>query len=90
VSRKPPVHKAGMGCGRRRLAGEVLDVAATAAFLGATEDFVRSRARRGLLPWRRWAGRVVFLRSELSSFLSGLEGVSAEQARANLHAREGI
>jgi excisionase family DNA binding protein len=71
----------------RRLQGETLDVRATAAYLGTTEKTVRARIARGTLPHRRFGGRIVVLRAELEGFFSGLPGVSAEEARANIRAR---
>jgi hypothetical protein len=85
----PPQRKPGWGTGKRRFNGEVLDVAGAAEFLGGTPDFVRSRVSRGLLPHRRWGGRVIFLRSELEKFLiETLPGVSLAQAKQNLESRK--
>lgn len=84
----PPAKRAGQG-GRRRIDGEVLDVAGVAQFLGATEKTIRARVARQLLPHRRWGGRVVFLRADLMNFLGQLEGVSVAEALANASARNG-
>jgi excisionase family DNA binding protein len=73
----------------RRLQGETLDIRATAEYLGTSEKTIRARIARGLLPYRRFGGRIIILRSELSNFLNTLEGVTGEQARANLAARSG-
>jgi hypothetical protein len=89
MTRTPPARQPGWGKGQRSLKGEVLDVAGAAEFLGGTLDFIRSRVSRGLLPHRRWGGRIVFLRSELEKFLvETLPGVNLEQARANIEARK--
>ncbi|MGH7388850.1 MAG: helix-turn-helix domain-containing protein [Candidatus Rokuibacteriota bacterium] len=87
TERRPPRKRAGLPTGPRRLDGEVLDVAGVAQLLGATEKTVRARVARQLLPHRRWGGRVVFMRAELMTFLSKLEGVSVNQALANVAGR---
>jgi helix-turn-helix protein len=84
----PPRKRAGQASGRRRLEGEVLDVAAIAALLGTSEKCVRSRVARQMLPHRKWSGRVVFLRSEVMAFLSKLDGCDVEQALAAVAARQ--
>src|SRR5262245_23852843 len=89
VARTPPPKRAGHATGRRRFDGEVLDVAAGAAFLGTTEKAVRARVARRLLPHRRLNGRVVMLRGELLAFLDALPGISTVQALANIAQREG-
>lgn len=85
--RRPPRKQKGQASGPRRLDGAVLDVAAAAELLGVTENLVRARAARGLLPWRRWGGRVLFLRDELLAFVATLPGVSVQQALENVGAR---
>ncbi|MCI0371430.1 MAG: helix-turn-helix domain-containing protein [candidate division NC10 bacterium] len=85
--RRLPRKQKGQASGPRRLDGTVLDVAAAAELLGVTEKLVRARAARGLLPWRRWGGRVLFLREELLAFMGALPGVSVQQALENVGAR---
>lgn len=86
--RTPPRKRAEKGRCNRRLNGEVLDAAAVKAFLGAeSEGIVYARAKRGLLPHRRWGGRLVFLKSEILQFLAALPGVTAAEALANVQAR---
>lgn len=85
--RRPPRKRKGQGSGPRRLNGAVLDVAAAAELLGATEKAVRARAARGLLPWRRWGGRILFLREEMLGFVVALPGVTLQQALENIRAR---
>lgn len=85
--KRPPRKQKGQASGPRRLAGAVLDVAAAGELLGVTEKVVRARAARGLLPWRRWGGRVLFLREELLAFMAALPGVSIQQALENVGAR---
>jgi hypothetical protein len=97
-NRRPPRKKAGVPTGPRRFDGEVvLDVAAVTQMLTgepAGEEkkagkVVRSRVARGLLPHRRWGGRIIFLRSEILTFLDKLPGVTSEQALENIAARNG-
>ena len=65
----PPRKCAGQAAGRRRIDGELLDVASAAAFLGLTEKAIRARVARQLLPHRRLNGRIVLVRRELVQFL---------------------
>jgi hypothetical protein len=88
AGRKPPRKQKGQCTGPRRLAGEVLDAAAAAKHYGGTERLWYSRAARRLVPFRKWGGRLVFLRSELDRFFSeSLSGCSLEEAQANDMAR---
>lgn len=67
----------------------VLDVASTAAFLGTTEKAARARVARRLIPFRKWGGRIVFLRTELVEFLENLPGCDLPDALQNQAIREG-
>lgn len=88
--RPPPPHKkAGQATGRRRLNGSVRDIPAQAEHLGTTEGKIRSAVARGLLPHRRWGGRIVFLASEVDAFLAALPGITAAEALENVRARRG-
>lgn len=80
----PPRKRPGQALGRRSLNGTVKDVASLAAMLGVSEGKVRSAAARGMLPHRRWGGRVVFLAQEVEAFLAALPGVSAKEALENV------
>ena len=64
--------------------GELLDVRAAAAFLGRTERAIRKDIERRRLPFRRHGARILFVRSELTTFLAALDGVSVEEAVANV------
>jgi hypothetical protein len=75
VKKAPPRKKAGVPTGRRRLAGEVLDVAAAAMFLGTTEKCVRAQIGRGAIPARRLGARIIVLREELLAHLRSLPKV---------------
>jgi hypothetical protein len=86
---KPPKKEKDQKTGPRRLDGALLDVTSAARFLGATEKCIWSRVARQLLPFRRWGGRVVFLRADLMTFLAKLDGVSVDEAIANTAARNG-
>lgn len=56
--------------------------------LGCTEKTVRTRAARGLLPYRKWAGRIIFDVAEVEEFLRKLPGVTVEEALQNLEERQ--
>lgn len=68
---------------------KLLTVESAAEFLGVSERWIRLRIARGLLPHRRFAGRIVFLRDELTSFVEGLPGITLTQAKQNLDIRNG-
>lgn len=72
----------------RSIGGEVLDVDACARFLGTSPYTVRARKDRGLLPYHRWGGRVVFIRTELVEFFEKLNGVSVSEALENIANRQ--
>ena len=79
----PPKKVKGKPTGPRRIDGALLDVHGGAALLGESEHAVRAQVRRGLLPYRRRGGRIVFVRAELEEFLRRLPGVSVEDALRN-------
>jgi len=74
---------------RKSYNGAILDVATAAALLGTTERTIRARVSRRLLPYRKFCGRVVFVRAELEQFICALPGVTLEEARTNLALRGG-
>lgn len=85
----PPKRQKGQGEGPRRVTGEILDVHTAAAFLGISEKATRARVNQGLLPFRKWGGKIIFVKSEIEKFIiATLPGTNLEQARANLAARE--
>jgi hypothetical protein len=86
--RRPPKKKAGQGIGPRRVNGAALDVRSGAAFVGISEKAIRGRVERRLIPFRRMSGRIIFLRSELESWLNSLEGCPLEEALANVKERQ--
>jgi hypothetical protein len=87
--RPPPKKPKDKPTGRRRLNGAVKDVAGVAAFLGESEKAVRSQITRGLLPHRRFGGRIVCLTDELTDYLRRLPGVTLDEALRNVAARTG-
>jgi len=74
---------------RRTIAGqEVMDIATLAARFGTSQRAIRARVNRGTIPFRRWQGRIIFLRGEVDAFLEGLAGCDVQDARKNLEARQ--
>ena len=68
----------------------ILYVSEAAIFCGCSEKSLRRRVERQLVPFRRWNGRICFLRSELEEFFTTtLPGVSLAEAKANLALRTG-
>lgn len=88
MPRTPPKRKPGWGKGPRSLNGEALDVRAYSGWMGQSEDQTRSQVARGIIPYHRLGGRIIFLKSEIIEFLQNLPGVSLDEARTNLSARE--
>ena len=85
----PPKKQPGQATGRRKIDGAILDVRGTALFIGSTEKGVRSAVERGVLPFRRYGRRLVFLRAELEKYLESLPGCTLEQVMDNLAKRNG-
>ncbi len=85
--RRTPRKQEGQALGRRSFNGSVKDVAAMAERLGVSEGKIRSATDRGLLPYRKWGGRIIFISSEVEAFFAALPGVSAAEALSNLVAR---
>ncbi len=67
--------------------GATLRIWEAAIYLGETEAVVRSRIKRGVLPYRRLGGRIVLLRSELDAYLMALPGITLEEARKNIEGK---
>jgi hypothetical protein len=86
---RKPRHKKqpGEGTGPRRIDGLALDVRGAAALVGDTEKGIRGKAARRLIPFRRLGGRIIFLRSELETWLSSLDGCTLDEAKTNMAAR---
>ena len=57
-----------MARGPRTLNGKILDIPTAASIYGGTESQWRARVDRKLVPFRRWGGRIIFLRTELDRF----------------------
>lgn len=72
----------------RTFNGTVLDVRAAAAYLGGSERSLRWHVARGLVPYRKLGGRIVFKRVELETFVDDLPGITLAQARRNAAKRK--
>jgi hypothetical protein len=63
---------------------EVLSVKSAAdQFTGGSQGQIRSRVNKRQIPFHRWGGRLVFLKSELLAFFAALEGTSVTEALEN-------
>lgn len=89
MKQRPPIKRAGTATGRRRFDGATKDIAGLAARMGVTEKALRAQVARGLIPYRRFGGRIIFLADEVDAFLRQLPGVTLDQALANVAARAG-
>ncbi len=65
----------------------LLDVPETAAVLGRSENAIRRMVERRQIPYRKSGRRVLFLESELRSFIDALPGLSLEDLREGELAR---
>lgn len=89
----PPKKQPGIPTGPRSLDGAIMGVKETAEWLGTRqgeevkEGTVRARAKLGLLPYRKWGGRIIFIKSELERFFRDLPGVTTEEALNRLNER---
>lgn len=72
----------------RSFTGAALDVHACAGLLGTSPRAIRGMVAKKIIPHRRLAGRVIFIRTEIESWLVGLSGCTPEEARENLNAWE--
>lgn len=69
---------------KRTIAGQdVMDVATLAGRMGTTDKTIRAKVARRAIPFRRWNGRIIFLRQEIEEFFENLPGCTAEEARAD-------
>jgi len=88
AERNPPKKQQGQCKGPRRLSGEILDAATAAELYGGTERLWYSRAASRTVPFRKWGGRLVSLRSELDQYFSkSLTGCTLDEAIKNDLAR---
>ncbi len=71
----------------RRISGEILGVREAAELVGVTESMLRARVARRLVQFRKWSGRIIFIRSELMEFINSLPGCSLKEAFENLEKR---
>ena len=65
---------------KKRINGALMDVDTGAAFLGISPRALRARIARHQIPFRKFHGRVVLIRSELEEFVDQLDGCSLEEA----------
>ena len=89
MKKQPPKKQKGQAIGQRKINGEILDVAAVADWLGVPQGMIRARVARQQIPYRKWGGRVIFIRREVTQYLEELDGVSVEEALENERARRG-
>lgn len=85
--RQPPRKKKGQGKGDlRAIGGALLGVHEAGGYLGITEKMVYARVARRQIPFKKWGGRIVFVRKELEAFIEkGLDGgCSVDEALQNL------
>lgn len=87
LARRPPKKQPGQGRGPRTINGAAMDVRSGADYIGVREKALRAMVARGLIPYRRWSGRIIFLRRELEAFLEQLPGVSLDVAARNREVR---
>ncbi len=84
----PPKKQAGHATGARRINGALKDLASLAAQLGVTDKKLRGDVARGLIPYRRHGGRIIFVEQEVLDFFLRLPGVTVSEALANQAVRQ--
>ena len=67
--RSPPRKKKGAAQGPRRFAGTLRDITSQASELGVTPKTLRAQVARGLIPYRKLGGRIMFLHDEVRDYL---------------------
>ena len=66
-----------------------LDVNGCAKAIDRTPSAVRHLVERGLIPHRKWNGKIIFLRTEVEAFLKKLPGCTLDEVQRNIEARNG-
>jgi hypothetical protein len=84
----PPKVKGQQKVPRRINGDDAMDVATWGGEFGLTPKAQRAAIARGLVPYRKFGGRLIILRSEWQKYLAALPGVTVDQALENLKARE--
>jgi hypothetical protein len=74
---------------RRTFTGAALDVHACAGLLGTSPRAIRGLIAKRIIPHRRLAGRIIFIRSEVETWLAYLDGCTLAEAEQNLALRRG-
>jgi len=87
MRKAPPKKQVGQGLGPRTINGAAMDLRNAAAFWGGSEKQTRALVERQLIPFRRFGGRIIFIRSEIESWLMNLDGCDLMEAKANQEAR---
>lgn len=67
--------------------GHILNVTGAAQFLGTTEKTLRAMVDRRVIPFRRLGRRIIFIREELTQFLTDLPGCTLAEAQDNREKR---
>ena len=73
----------------KRTGCTILDVPSAAELLGMTQKAVRQRVARRMIPFKKWGGRICFVRAELDGFIASLPGCELEEALRNEEAKRG-
>lgn len=68
---------------------DLLYIPDAARYLGKTEGALRMLVARGLVPYRRVGGRIIFFQDELDLWLDGAPGVRPEDLNISCRARCG-
>jgi hypothetical protein len=59
----------------------VLSMTAAAYELGVTPKALRKRVERHQIPFKKWGGKVVFMRRELEKFFENLPGGGCDEPK---------
>jgi len=72
---------------RKKYDGQLLGVAEGTLMIGNTERSTRALIAKGIIPYVKLGGRVLFRRAELEKWIQTLPGVSLKDAELNRKAR---
>ena len=73
----------------RTIDGTVLDVRSVSVRYGLSVRSIRGHVARRTMPFRKFGGRIIFLKDELDAWFTQLDGCSLAEAKENLGRRQG-
>lgn len=81
LSRSPK--QPGKAIGIEGLRGTYLDTSELAAYLGRTPQAIRDMVCRHKIPFRKPGGRLLFIKSEIDTWVQGSKGITLNELQKN-------